>query len=319
MAVIGCCLAGITGLLIVEYRFFNAEAHKMIALQEDYHNHLIAVNRVLEEYNKTKERLEELQETGSQQKKKIISDADALCSNCFPQGAKVYSSDDIACDDQDTLLTINRDLEYLKQSTVDYIKKQRLGMMLQRMNFDDYQEYTNQVIAQRTQQKSTTKKKQRKKIARARSIDTIAREYNATISDMNFMWPIDRSNFWLSSHFGPRRKSNGTPGFHYGIDMAAVKGTPVRAASSGVVIEAQNVKGYGKTVVIAHNHKYRTRYAHLSSIAVRMGQAVNGGQLIGRVGATGAVRSKHGRNGGSHLHFEVSAYGKKVNPLYFLG
>lgn len=288
----------------------------MLLLQEDYHNHLIAVNRVLEEYNKTKERLDELESTPGIQKKKII-DADTLCSNCFPQGAKVYSSDDIECDDQDTLVTINRDLEYLKQSTIDYIKKQRLNTLLPRLNFNDWQEYTNQVVIQN--QSRAQNKKQRKRIARARHFNTIERLYEPSLNDMSFMWPIDRSNFWLSSRFGPRRKSNGAPGFHYGIDMAAIKGTPVRAASTGVVIEARVARGYGKTIVIAHNQKYRTRYAHLSSMAVHIGQAVNAGQLIGRVGATGSVRSKHGRNGGSHLHFEVYAYGKQVNPLFFLG
>jgi len=100
--------------------------------------------------------------------------------------------------------------------------------------------------------------------------------------------------------------------------MAAVRGTPVYAAANGTVIEARHGAGYGKTIVIAHNRKYRTRYAHLSSIGVKVGQTVYKGDQIGRVGATGSVRSKRGRDA-SHLHFEVCAFGKQVNPMYFLG
>jgi murein DD-endopeptidase MepM/ murein hydrolase activator NlpD len=135
--------------------------------------------------------------------------------------------------------------------------------------------------------------------------------------DITFDWPIKRSEFWLSSFFGPRRQPGGKIGFHYGIDMAAVRGTPVHPACAGVVVEARIAPGYGKTVVVSHNHKYKTRYAHLDKIAVRVGQKVTTASLLGKVGATGHVRSKHGRAGGSHLHFEVYAYGKRMNPMYF--
>lgn len=135
--------------------------------------------------------------------------------------------------------------------------------------------------------------------------------------DMLFKWPIDRSSFWLSSFFG-QRKHNGRWKFHRGIDMAAAKGTPVIAAADGVVVEARYAQGYGKTIVIAHNAKYKTRYAHLNSVLVRVGQKVERAERIGRVGATGFVRSKRGGDA-SHLHFEVYVFGKQVNPMYFLG
>lgn len=138
-------------------------------------------------------------------------------------------------------------------------------------------------------------------------------------TDIQFVWPIKRSEFWLSSFYGPRRRSNGSPGFHTGIDLAAVRGTPVHAAAPGIIVEAWNAPGYGKTVVVAHSRKYRTRYAHLDRILVKMGAKVDTSTVIGRVGSTGHVRSKWGRNGGSHLHFEVHAYGKKVNPINFFG
>lgn len=191
--------------------------------------------------------------------------------------------------------------------------------MLQRINLDEWRDYT-QLTEQRNQAASAKKKskqRKRKSVSALRLQDRLRIPDRDKAGDMSFSWPIDRSNFWLSSGFGPRRKRDGSRGYHYGIDLAAVKGTPVNASADGVVIEARRASGYGNTIVVAHNSKYRTRYAHLSTINVKMGQTVYKGDFIGRVGATGHIRAKKGRDG-SHLHFEVSAYGKKVNPMYFL-
>lgn len=134
-------------------------------------------------------------------------------------------------------------------------------------------------------------------------------------SDIEFQWPVAKKLFWMSSFFGPRKKANGSLGFHYGLDMAALKGTPVYAIAQGKVIEVSyNPKGYGKSIVIAHNAKYKSRYAHLDSMCVKKGQYIRTGQLIGRVGDTGNVRGKNA----SHLHLEIMIFGKKVNPLYIL-
>lgn len=134
-------------------------------------------------------------------------------------------------------------------------------------------------------------------------------------------WPIKLNKYWISSVFGPRKKSNGKLGFHYGIDMAAIKGTAVYAALSGSIDEARYIKGYGKTIVILHDKKYlnqklKTRYAHLNKILVKKNQKVKTGQIIGEVGDTGFVR-KEGKDA-SHLHFEVCLNNKRVNPFNFL-
>ena len=134
--------------------------------------------------------------------------------------------------------------------------------------------------------------------------------------DFVFSWPIDLQNFWLSSLFGPRRRPNGHVEFHHAIDMAACKGTPVKAAAAGKILLAQNMSGYGNCIMIEHNHRYKTRYAHLHRIMVRPGQIVKEGEVIGSVGDTGLVR-KSGRDA-SHLHFEVHQNGHRVNPLIFL-
>ena len=133
---------------------------------------------------------------------------------------------------------------------------------------------------------------------------------------VSFSWPLNRSSFWISSYFGPRKKPGGGTKFHYGIDMAALKGTPVYAAAWGEIVEADYARGYGNTVVVKHNATYETRYAHLHKILVEVGKKVKKGDCIGQVGDTGSVR-KSGSDA-SHLHFEVYVAGKKVNPMKYL-
>ncbi len=99
--------------------------------------------------------------------------------------------------------------------------------------------------------------------------------------------------------------------FHAGIDIAAPKGSPIAAASSGRVIYAGRRPGYGNLVIVSHAGGFSTRYAHCSSILVKKGQNIKAGQVVARVGATGVAT-------GNHLHFEVRKNGKPQNPLTFL-
>jgi len=116
----------------------------------------------------------------------------------------------------------------------------------------------------------------------------------------------------MSSAYGWRRDPlKGHSKFHGGIDLAAGYGTEVPAAAGGTVVTADEQGGYGLTVVIRHPDGIESRYAHLSSIAVRPGDSVTRGQQIGRVGSTG-------RSTGPHLHFEVTAAGRRVDPEQFV-
>ncbi len=96
---------------------------------------------------------------------------------------------------------------------------------------------------------------------------------------------------------------------HWGTDIAAPTGTPIKAANSGkVVIAGWNNQGYGNLIVIEHPGGIRTYYAHLSQISVSVGQQVTSGAVIGRVGSTG-------QSTGPHLHIEVrvAPYQHKTN------
>lgn len=97
---------------------------------------------------------------------------------------------------------------------------------------------------------------------------------------------------------------------HTGVDITAPKGTPVYATADGTVTSESPGGGYGLVVVINHGYSYKTLYAHLSKKAVKPGQKVKRGQVIGYVGSTGMST-------GSHLHYEVIKGGQRVNPVYY--
>jgi lysozyme family protein len=117
---------------------------------------------------------------------------------------------------------------------------------------------------------------------------------------ISLAWPLAGP---IGDPFGPRSNR-----FHAGIDILASSGTPALAAATGRVTYAGWLAGgWGNLVVVAHAVGVRTMYAHLSSIAVRLGQLVRTGDRVGAVGATGDAT-------GPHLHFEVRLRGAAVDP-----
>jgi murein DD-endopeptidase MepM/ murein hydrolase activator NlpD len=215
---------------------------------------------------------------------------------------KKYMSAESFIDSQQSFTLVNRQLDFLKEKASVFLQN----------NFKE-----PLVSTQVKEIKKETKKNVGPFITRLDKFKSLKREGL-------FIWPIDKSHFYLSSSFGRRLKPDGSWGFHRGIDLAAVRGTAVKAAASGIVIEAHENGGYGNTVVIAHTNlryqsdkTFKTRYAHLDKILVRKGQKVLTGECIGKVGSTGFVRKKRGGDG-SHLHFEVHMFNKPTNPFYFL-
>jgi len=114
-----------------------------------------------------------------------------------------------------------------------------------------------------------------------------------------FVWPTRGE---ISSNYGYRGSS-----FHSGIDIATDYGSPIYAAFSGYVISSEWEDDYGKSIKIRHNNGLITRYAHCSEMLVSVGQYVESGQIIGKVGTTGRVT-------GPHLHFEIISNGRTINP-----
>ena len=127
--------------------------------------------------------------------------------------------------------------------------------------------------------------------------------------DGTYGWPLKGGE--ISSFYGMRADPFGKGAeYHSGLDIAAEFGTPVMAASAGVVTEAQWNGGYGRFISIDHGSGMSTCYGHMSALAVAPGQHVSRGQVIGYVGSSGYST-------GPHLHFEVRENGATQNPLQY--
>ncbi len=120
------------------------------------------------------------------------------------------------------------------------------------------------------------------------------------------------ATYKLSSAFGYRRDPiTGSGAMHNGLDFKSSYGTPILAAANGTVTKAGWMGGYGRTIEITHGNGLMTRYAHMSRLNANVGQKVERGVQIGRMGSTG-------RSTGTHLHFEVRHNGRAINPRKFL-
>ena len=132
---------------------------------------------------------------------------------------------------------------------------------------------------------------------------------NALAAATPSIWP---AHGWISSTVGPRRDPlTGDADYHKGLDIAGERGQPVYATASGTVEYVGYQGAYGNLVTIDHGFGLESRYGHLLNFAVKKGATVKRGDVIGHVGATG-------RATGYHLHYEVHANGRLLNPLQLL-
>jgi len=125
--------------------------------------------------------------------------------------------------------------------------------------------------------------------------------------DGKFRIPLD--GVTTGTNFGRRRILNGNPGSpHGGVDLPGATGTPVHAAQRGNVVLAEELFFAGNAVVVDHGLGIYTFYGHLSEVDVKVGDAVETGAVLGKVGATGRVT-------GPHLHWGLTVERARVNPL----
>ena len=148
------------------------------------------------------------------------------------------------------------------------------------------------------------------------SYDTLfamARNKSDMLAHIPAIFPLKETEIkYISSYFGYRPDPiYKIEKFHSGIDFSAQMGTDAYATGDGVVCEVEKGHwGYGNMVVIDHGYGYKTRYAHLQKAAVRKGQHVKRGQLIGFIGNTGKTT-------GVHLHYEVLKNDVQIDPINF--
>jgi hypothetical protein len=167
-------------------------------------------------------------------------------------------------------------------------------------------------------------------VSAARKMDVIASQlYNQSVSyDSLFVMARNKSDMlahipaifplketevkYISSYFGYRPDPiYKIEKFHSGMDFSANLGTEAYATGDGVVFDVErNEWGYGNMVILDHGYGYKTRYAHLLKPAVRKGQKVKRGQVIGYIGSTGKAT-------GVHLHYEVLKNDDQIDPINF--
>ncbi len=147
--------------------------------------------------------------------------------------------------------------------------------------------------------------KRRMKLDQAAFQRAFAQPFEPPLYREPFAWPREVE---LTSHFGDRRVFNGKQlSQHYGVDLAGQTGDPVAAANDGVVVLVRDCYASGRSVVLWHGAGLYSVYFHLSRFAVKEGERVHRGDLLGRVGETGRVT-------GPHLHWGTKLDGLYVDP-----
>src|SRR5207244_3684327 len=143
----------------------------------------------------------------------------------------------------------------------------------------------------------------------ARALQSYFEDQQALLASAPSIWPV---RGWVTSDFSVRLDPyTGERVMHEGIDIATGMGTPVRAPADGTVVFAGQEGGYGHVLVLDHGYGLKTRYGHLQSINVKLGEKVKRGQFVAAVGNTG-------RSTGPHVHYEVRVNGVADNPRKFI-
>jgi len=145
-------------------------------------------------------------------------------------------------------------------------------------------------------------KEENNKIGEARAINS-----DLSFFKDQFIMPVEGI---ISGVYGSQRILNGKPKWpHYGIDIAAKKGTPIKSSARGVVTMSEKDLYYtGGTIIMDHGHGISSIYSHLESILVSVGDQINQGDIIGTVGSTG-------RSTGPHLDFRINWFQTRLDPM----
>ena len=125
-----------------------------------------------------------------------------------------------------------------------------------------------------------------------------------------FQTPL--AKYIVTTRFGEHRVFNNQEfGFHRGLDMAAPMGTPIKAALPGIVVMSEKLYAHGHSVMIAHGEGVFTLYVHMSQRDVDVGEPIDRGGLVGKVGSTGI-------SSGPHLHLGMMVHGVRVDPMQWM-
>jgi murein DD-endopeptidase MepM/ murein hydrolase activator NlpD len=180
--------------------------------------------------------------------------------------------------------------------------------------YKDLDGYTNSELIKNSMKEAEKIEKQL--VVQSKSFDEVvklAKNKEKLLAHLPAIQPVQNKDLKrMASGYGMRiHPILKTRRMHWGMDFTAKTGTPIYATADGIVKHAGwKANGYGKHVVINHGFGYETLYGHMSKVAVKNGQYVKRGQIIGYVGNTGL-------SAGPHCHYEVHVNGKKVNPINY--
>jgi murein DD-endopeptidase MepM/ murein hydrolase activator NlpD len=155
----------------------------------------------------------------------------------------------------------------------------------------------------------------RQLVTQSRSYDEISKmieDKEEMLAHIPAIQPIANKDLRrIASGFGMRiHPIHKTRKKHEGIDFTAPRGTDIYSTGNGVVTKAGRMMGYGNVVVVTHGFGYKSLYAHMRSFDVRIGQKVNRGEVLGKVGNTGLSTAPH-------LHYEIMKDGIKIDPINY--
>ena len=164
-------------------------------------------------------------------------------------------------------------------------------------------------VAQLLTEQTNTAKLAEEREQTLNKLKDAADEFNLMKAQTPDAWPLYGT---ITSYFGWRISPfGGGWEFHDGLDIASYYGAPIRAAGEGEVVYVGWESGYGRMVKIYHRDGIETIYGHMSDYAVKVGDKVKKGQVVGYVGCSGLCT-------GPHVHFQIEQSGTAVNPLKFL-
>lgn len=187
----------------------------------------------------------------------------------------------------------------------------RVGGQVRKKYFEvEHKNYTTQHITIADKRKVNPYASDMERILAEKARKQKARShYSRAEVDVDFLLPVEGVR---TGSYGRRRVFNGQPRRpHSGMDIAAASGTPVLSPSAGKVIELGDFFFSGNLVYIDHGQGLISMFAHLSQIDVALGERVEKGQVVGKVGATGRVT-------GPHLHWSLGLNGSWIDPALFL-
>jgi len=197
-----------------------------------------------------------------------------------------------------------------KPGDYEFSVKHANGLSLKSKVTVKYKKYDEQHLTIKNKRKVNPNKQDNKRIAAESSRKKKAKkQFTETTPYVDFIWPVTGR---ISSIFGLRRFFNEQERRpHNGLDIAAAEGTPVKATANGKVIDSGDFFFSGNMIYLDHGQGIISLYAHLSELAVKPGDVVKQGDIIGKVGQTGRVT-------GPHLHFAIIINQTLIDPIFML-